>query len=786
MKRMNFIFMLAFISLATTRLQADESEAVEIPRVILSFYDLKQRNGEAWFGNIHQYAELPLNHLGLTVRYQEIHQPLPDPTTLNDVRGVLLWNNTEQIEQPETFLQWIITLMEKGKRVVLMGPAPWSANFQGVVTPFPLREKFWNTLGFGFRDQWISFTHDLEIVDLNPGIIGFERPLPNQLPGYMEILPGRSDVRAHLKVRRGPDKKEENILVATTPRGGFVASDYSLFFTNLPREDHDFVQWIINPFEFFRHAFATDDLPKPDASTMSNRRIYYSHIDGDGLRNLTEVKPYRDKSKTAAEVILEEIILGYPDLPVTVAPVVGDLDPQWYGSRKMQDIAKMLLAPPHVEAGNHTLSHPLDWGFFEEFDPASEIPFLKNYPERELIGGSHRLLEALGFKKKNSVIPIDTSLWRNIAVRVEDPDSDKPVKKERYNDYKTPRAYAVKPFSLHDEIQGANQTIQQVLPPGKTIKLMQWSGNTLPFERALREARLLGMNNINGGNTRFDAQYPSVAWVAPLGRMVGKEWQCYASASNENTYTSLWTDHFFGFMHLVQTIKNTESPRRLIPFNIYYHLYSGEKLASLNALKHNLDHARSQSLAPVAASFYAAIATDAVQAKLFRLPSGAVEIRDRGDLQTIRIDHATLRQVDLAQSHGVLGQRHFQGSLYVALDSAVATPRIMIVPYATPAIPPPAPRPYLIEGRWRLSRFTFNEAGTFEFQAQGFGKGEMVWQVPGKGDYEIKTFTLNGQPLDQIEAGTDPDSGILRMVVPTSALEGIRIVVSRLGQSEKK
>ncbi|HIJ84961.1 MAG TPA: hypothetical protein HPQ00_12270, partial [Magnetococcales bacterium] len=680
------------------RAWAEAARETEIPRVILSFFDSREQNGEAWFGPTHKFAEMPLNHLGLVVRYLDINQPLPDPTTLTDIRGVLLWSKTNSMDNPAPFIEWSIAVMKAGKRFVVMGLPPWHADRSGLQTPLHLTEKFWRMLGFGFRDQWVSFTHDLEIALLDPTVVGFERPLPKLLPGYLEILPGNPDITPHLLVRRGLAQKQENVLIATGPRGGFAASDYFLFSDQDPTEDHDFFQWIINPFEFFRFAFATDDLPKPDASTLSNRRIYYSHIDGDGLRNLTEVKPYNEKKMTAAEVILKEIIEGYPEFPVTVAPVVGDLDPQWYGSRQTMDIARRLLAPPQVEVGNHTLSHPLDWGFFENFDPTLEIPFLKNYPEQKDGSVSNRLLEVFGITKKKNTVSIDTSLWKQISVSVEDPTGRNPARKERHNNYKTPRAYAMKPFRLEDEIQGANRTLQQVIPPGKTVKLLQWSGNTLPFEKAVRMARLSGMENLNGGDSRFDSKFPSVAWVAPLGRTVGEEWQSYASASNENTYTSLWTEHFFGFQHLVHTIKNTESPRRLIPFNIYYHLYSGEKLASLNALKHNLDYARSQSLAPVAASFYSSIAAGTVRTKLFNISSGAVEIRDRGNLQTVRFDRATLKQVDFTRSMGIIGQRHYHGSLYVALDQNVTAPRIMIVPYTTPAKPPPSSQPYLVEG----------------------------------------------------------------------------------------
>ena len=42
--------------------------------------------------------------------------------------------------------------------------------------------------------------------------------------------------------------------------------------------------------------------------------------------------------------------------------------------------------------------------------------------------------------------------------------------------------------------------------------------------------------------------------------------------------------------------------------HIYYHMYSGEKPASVKALLENLVLARSQALAPVATSHYARIA----------------------------------------------------------------------------------------------------------------------------------------------------------------------------------
>ncbi|MBF0421477.1 MAG: hypothetical protein HQL73_00625 [Magnetococcales bacterium] len=755
-----------------------EAPPVSIPRTILAFYDSKLNNGEAWFGRTHKFAEMPLNYLGLRLRYIDTRQPLPELSSLSDIRGAIIWSRTNQIEDPEAFLEWATRFVKSGKRLALIGAPPWSTNLRGIPPSGILTATFWQTFGFSYRDQWVSFTHDMEIIRQDPEVIGFEHQLPKPLPSYQEILPDSPDAQLHLLVRRGGTEKQEHVLVATTPRGGFIAADYAIYMDQDPFEDHQFVQWIINPFEFFRLAFATDDLPKADVSTLSNRRLYYSHIDGDGLRNLTEVKPYNDKRMTVAEVILEEIIKKYPDLPVTFAPVVGDIDPNWYGSDRHLSIARALLAPPHVEAGNHTLSHPLDWGFFENFDPVREIPYLKNYPEREDSLLANNILSFFGFKKHRPSHHFDAAMGKEGEEEDGQENRDSTLKKERYSDYKTPRSYASKPFNLHEEIEGSNATIKKLLPTNKEIKLLQWSGNTLPFKEALQMTRGAGMRNINGGNTRFDGKFPSVAWIAPLGRSVAGEWQCYASSSNENTYTNLWTEQFSGFQYLIHTIKNTETPRRLIPFNIYYHLYSGEKLASLNALKNNLNYARSQSLAPVEASYYSAIADGAIQANFVRLPSGAVEVHDRGQLQTIRFDRSTLKQIDLTRSRGVTGQRHFQGSLYVALDQEVAVPEIMIVPYLTPAKPPPSPLPYLLEGRWRIFGLKPLASQGFEFYAHGYGWGDMTWYVPQWGSYSVTVYDLQEKPLLQQRAVSTDDDGLIRLNLSVSAMDKVRIVVS--------
>ena len=67
-----------------------------------------------------------------------------------------------------------------------------------------------------------------------------------------------------------------------------------------------------------------------------NRNI----IDGDGWANITELQDYKRKQTMSAEVILEKAVAPYPDLPVTVAPIVAELQPEHKDGAKAADIAR--------------------------------------------------------------------------------------------------------------------------------------------------------------------------------------------------------------------------------------------------------------------------------------------------------------------------------------------------------------------------------------------------------------------------------------------------------------
>jgi hypothetical protein len=310
------------------------------------------------------------------------------------------------------------------------------------------------------------------------------------------------------------------------------------------------------------------------------------------------------------------------------------------------------------------------------------------------------------------------------------------------------------------------------------VELLQWSGTTMVPEEVLRAVHRARVRNINGGDTRFDAEFDSYAWVAPLGRQAGALRQVYSSDSNENTYTNLWNERYFGFRYLPATLLHTESPIRVKPFNLYFHMYSGEKEPSLRAVVENLRYARSQELAPIAASRYSAIVDGFHEAGIVELGPRRWRIDDRDGLDTVRFDHADGEAVDFAASRGVVGQRHFQGSLYVALDAAERAPVVALTPEG---VVPAAVPPYLIESRWQISRLRAAAAG-FEFEACGFGPGEMAWRVAPNAAYAVSVAGGDG-PRESLRATATP-LGVLEFTIRQSAIEPVSIRAVPAGRAQ--
>ncbi len=726
-----------------------EFEGRAIKRDILVLFDQRQEGAEH-LTRAHRFAQMPLNHLGYKLTYIDVNQPLPDLETLSKYRGVLSWFN-EPLEDPDGLVRWLDQATANGMRYVIMGEIAPAATDKAQ----PAINAILARLGLKSTGGYVSLTYQARVALMDKAYVGFERPLDKVLPNFPVVLQNGTSAQIHLSLRTPLEdgKIATAVLVATNTHGGYAAQNYT--FTN--DANTDLIGWVLNPFEFFKTAFGVERFPIPDTTTLAGRRIYFSHIDGDGWNNLSEIEVYRLKQQLSSAVIAREAIEAFPDLPVSVALLAADIDLRLGGNPKGKPVAKRLFALPQVEVASHTYSHPYDWQFFEQYDRAVEIDKIER------------------FQRPNT--PLRQKL-NAVMLRL----AKKKVPADRFNKYVAgtddlPRTYLKDPFELKTEIGRALEISQSLAPPGKKVRLYQWSGDTTPFPAAIKATRKAGVRNLNGGDSRYDFEYPSAGYVPPIARVTGGQRQIYAVNSNENTYTNDWTGPYFGLFMLEHTLKNTERPRRLKAFNLYYHMYSGEKASALAAVKYFLTMARGSAVIPIFASHYAAIADDFFKVELQQIDQSSWAVYARGAMQTVRFDNASGLAVDYGRSSGVLGASLHEGALYIALDRAVTRAVVTLKPRdkTNQAGPGSAGNPNLatlVNSRWSIFNKVHEVCG-FTVNAVGFGKGDMVWRTaPGRG---VSIKAMRGGRLLSEETLWANEKGLLTLNLSVKAIEPLRL-----------
>lgn len=675
-----------------------------VNRNILALYDSREE-GLAIHSRVHKYAEMPLNHLGYQVTLVDVLGGLPSLSEMAGYRAVLTWFKDVVPNQP-AYLGWTEGNLAAGRRLIVLGHPGLDH-----VSTASGRATVLAALGLEEAGRWNELTFDASIHKVMGKLSNFEAIVANDIPAYVSTTLLDAQATPVLQVKRPGNAGDEISTVALYgANGGYVANGFALReFKGAGR-----VRWILNPFEFFFRALGEHEFPVPDVTTIAGRRLYFSHIDGDGWNNASQIESYRAKSRLSSYVVYRELIAPFPDLPVTVGLIAGDVDPALGGRTQSADIARKLFALPQVEVGSHSYTHPFNWSYFEKYRRPGEIDLIAR-SRRKTEARALRLARAFGL----------AGMFERSRDRFTSGSDD------------LPRTYMHRPFDLDGEIVGSLRVAEALAPAGKKARLFQWSGDTTPFEGAIAAVRAAGVRNINGGDSRFDSEFPSVAYVPPIGRQVGAERQIYAVNSNENTYTRDWTANYFGQTLLMQTLQNTQKPRRLKGFNLYYHMYTGERDAALRAVQRLLLHARRSPVIPIHASAYAEIAESFYGVSIERLSGTRWRIEDRGALNTFRFDRPGQRVVDLKSSVGVLGFRRFNGSLYVALDSAVRPAEIALTKR-------PAERvAYLEESRWQISELV-REDCRWKMRATGFGSSEMVWRLLPAASYRVRVSRNGG------------------------------------------
>ncbi|PKO94757.1 MAG: hypothetical protein CVU16_01245 [Betaproteobacteria bacterium HGW-Betaproteobacteria-10] len=544
-----------------------------VPRRILALYSSAEVPSLN-FSLAHRFLQMPLNHLGYTVDYLDVENELPNLPLNDKYAGVLTWLSGQVSAGKEKRLsRWLISRSSEGMPIAIVGKFG-----------FTLDRSF--SKKFQLQANVPTPSGNLTVISAKP-MLGFEHPpRPNREDMPTIRLTSEGDIPL---IILGDQKNQKFVGGAITGWGGFILDPLALI--EIPNTDQ--ARWVVDPFAFLTSALRLVPLPAPDVTTENGKRLFFSHIDGDGFPSLAEFAG----SPPAAEVLLKEILERYR-VPTTVSVIESEISPDGLYpklSPRLESIAKRMFALPHVEIASHTYTHPFLWDLQAKhgiFSGAKEESY-------------H--LEIPGYK-----------------------------------------------FDLTREIVGSSDYIQRRLaPPNKPVKILLWSGDTAPGADALAIVDKAGLLNMNGGDTSITRSNPSLTAVGALGIQKDGFLQVYAPITNENIYTNLWRGPFYGYERVIESFEMTETPRRLKPVDIYYHTYSASKRAGLKALRKAHDWAAAQPLHPIFASEYIRKVQDFHDMSLAREGSGW-RVRSHGNLRTLRLP-VSLGAPNLDSSVGIAG-----------------------------------------------------------------------------------------------------------------------------------
>jgi polysaccharide biosynthesis protein PelA len=591
------------------------STVTPLPRRVLMLYDGPV---DTLTNSVNLYVAMPLNHLGYGTRAIDVSsQQLPAGLLTGQVAGIVAWFDSDHFPRSAETWRWLRAQMKAGVPVAILGELG-----------MPVSASDLAPLGLRLGESPPDGPSEARVAHLDRDYFGFESPPLPSAPDFTPIqLAGGGTPLLDVRIAGSTETA-----AAITPWGGYALAPYVL--RSLPQGDlsqgEAQAAWILDPFQFLRAALHLPDSPVYDYTTASGRRLLFALIDGDGFSSGSWIGAFR--GQPAAQVILDQVLERFP-LPTTASVIASEfvepgLDPPAEVT-KLRPLARRIFSLPWVQIGSHTYSHPFDWPALEH-DPG-------------LSAGLH--------------------IGGRAATVAAGATGDRPSPALEYG-YNLPvPGYR---FSPEMEVTGSADIINRLLaPPGKRVRVIQWSGDTDPGPEVLGIAVRDGLENINGMNSTITQAHPSLTNVVPLGAWQGPYFQVYSPIADEDEYTHLWQPPYCGYRQAIQTMEMTDRPRRLTAMELYFHYYSGARPCALKELLQVYRWAEAQRATPVFAATYSRIAVAFESAGLARVGNGFLA-RGYGPDRELRLP-ATLGYPDLERSDNIAGFDDFDGSRYVHL-----------------------------------------------------------------------------------------------------------------------
>jgi hypothetical protein len=626
--------------------------ATEFPRHILALYgnnltNIEVRVSFATDSGVSHLLQMPLEWFGYDVEYLHTWQDQLPTVVSPEIAGIILDRMvTIPPAKERAFADWIIAQKRAGLKILFLGNIPFEDP--------EVRAHIANELGMGGTGLPVEGLHGLKL-ERSGKHTNFEAPIQLTLADFIDVqAPSGSDVWISFSAS-GAGRRVSFDPVFLTSWGGAMLDPHILF-----RRPDDYEMWKIDPFEFVRQWLGDSAFPGPDTTTRDGVRMFFAHIDGDGYRHNSAAL----RGARSGDYIYQALIRKYP-FPVTCSIIEAEITAAIVGQsdadvKLLTGQAREMFRDEKVEAGSHSYSHPFFW--------LKKDRFLGIYDRRNL-----HLKPKLNYGQ-------DVDYYREVVGSI------------RYIE-------------------------KELLPPGKTVEIMLWSGNCRPGTQALKWCEKIGVENMNGGDTAMTRRNRSFTRVFGATVPWGDSLQIYAAHQNENVYRKRWKGgaspgsvFWAGFTLALDSFNNTEEPRRLKPVNIYYHWYSGDNIASYNALKQLYEWSSKQELHSVTAAPYARLARDARATRIYRSGQNRWIARNEGYCRSYRM-RWTGDVPDLAQCVGVSGWRRHKDTLYIHTTGRKQTEI---------ALTRDSKRHLYLESSTAEIRFQHLSAGSAEFQLKDF------------------------------------------------------------------
>jgi len=512
-------------------------------------------------------------YMGYMQKFHDINKGLPSPKKMLHYAGVVIWLQNDY-KQAKKLLDWVLELKKIGIKVVFVNSFGFAAS-ETLLQPLGIKVSV-NTI----PKKGIKHSDSMMGYEIDP-------------PMSLSSLKIRSE---HTKALLQYEFIDGSISTsaAITPWGGYALRD--AFISTIGKDNI----WIINPFSFFKEALGLKELVVPDTTTHNAKRVFFTHIDGDGIMNRVE----GDFGYYSGDVILNKILKVYK-VPHSVSLIGAEIAPTGLYpklSPALLEIAQEMYALENVEPATHTFTHPFYWG-----------------------------------KIKNN------NLNKNYRLKPKD-----------YN------------FSLENEFSGTLEYLETALHPKRAARTVFWTGDCIPRINALSYIYEHNILNINGGDTTITKLTPWLSAIAPMGLQRGEYTQVFTGAQNENVFTNDWLGPFWGFKRVTQTFELTGYPNRYKPIDIYYHIYSGSKQASVRALEYVFDWALSQDIIPLFTSEYIPKVMDYYSVSIAHEGNKWL-FCGMNSLKTLRVEKVGT-EVSLGNSKTVLGFKKEKKRTYISLD----------------------------------------------------------------------------------------------------------------------